>query len=386
MELLAVELVRVELELVRPVATSRGVHTLRPLVLVRVETDSGEGWGECEALAAPGYVAEDADGAARVLEEHLVPLVLSAGRELEGAADAMSLLGRVRGHEMAKAALEMALLDAELRASGESLARRIGATSARVAAGATVGEGPVDEVLAEARDARRAGIARLKCKVVAGRGVAHVAAVRSELPELALSVDANGSYRLARDEDLAALRELDRLGLVAIEQPLAPDDLVGHARLAAACDTPIVLDESVTSLGELESAIALRSCDGVSLKAARLGGVLAAVAVRDRCVEAGLSLLAGGMLESGLGRAASLAVAALDGLDLPGDLGPSDRYFSPDLTAPHVAVDGWIAVPDVPGIGAAPLAEALASRAVRRVALRRRRGAGARLLRSDSPA
>ncbi len=370
MELRAVELRRLELELVRPIATSRGAHASRPVVLVRVETDVGEGWGECEALAEPRYVAEHADGAERMLAEHLVPRLFAARRTFAGAADACSVLDEVRGQQMAKAALEMALLDAELRASGESLARRIGASRASVRAGATVGDGPVAAVLDEAARAVEAGIVRLKCKVGAGHGIDHVAAVRAAYPEVALCVDANGSFSLGRAGDRDALRALDGLGLAAIEQPLAPDDLVGHARLVAELATPVVLDESICSPGELGSAIALRACDGVSLKAARLGGVLAAVAARDRCVRAGIGLLAGGMLETGLGRAASLAVAALDGVDLPGDLGPSERYFSPDLTAPHVVRGGHIAVPDAPGLGAEPLADVLASRTVRRATYR----------------
>ncbi|MDA8291700.1 MAG: o-succinylbenzoate synthase [Actinomycetota bacterium] len=386
MELLAVELLRVELDLVRTIATSRGEHSRRPLVLVRVETDLGEGWGECEALAVPGYVAEHADGAERVLADHLVPRLLDAGRVFADARDALGELDAVRGHQMAKASLEMALLDAELRAEGVSLARRIGAVRTWVPAGATVGDGTPDEVLAEVARAVESGIERIKCKVAAGSGIGHVVAVRAAFPDVALAVDANGSFRAGCRADEDALRELDGLGLVAIEQPLAPDDLVGHAGLAAELDTPVVLDESVASEGDLESAIALRACDGVSLKAARLGGVLAAVAARDRCEEAGIATLAGGMLEAGLGRAASLAVAALRGVDMPGDLGPSERYFVPDLTPAHVLRDGRIAVPDAPGVGVAPLAEVLAATTVRRTTIRPTTGRGGRFLRSGAPA
>lgn len=370
MQLLAVELRRLELELVRPMATSGGRHERRPVVLVRVETDVGEGWGECAALAAPTYTEEYADGAERVLAEVLVPILLRAGRGLAGAADALRELAVVRGHRMAKAALEMALLDVELRAAGRSLASWLGATRQSIVAGATVGTGAPDAVVAEVGAAVVAGFTRVKCKVAPGSDVEQLRAVRASFPGLVVAVDANGAYRLEVAEHRAALGELDGLGLAAIEQPLAPDDLVGHRELTAALATPVVLDESVTGVGALEAALALRACDGVSVKAARLGGVLVALQVHDRCRAAGVRLAAGGMLETGLGRAVALAIAALPGFDLPGDVGPTDRYFSPDITAPHVLVDGAIAVPSGAGIGVAPVDEVVEAATVRVATIR----------------
>jgi len=385
-EVVAVELRRLELDLVRPLATSRGVHGRRPVVLVRLDTDLGVGWGECEALAAPTYTEEHADAAEAVLADHLVPMLLAAPHPFAGAADALGMLDAVRGHQMAKAAIEMALLDAELRAAGQSLAHRIGATRPTVVAGATVGDGPPAAAVREVAAALDDGIGHVKCKVASGRGIAHVREVRSSFPDLSMSVDANGSYRLEREADRAALQVLDGLALSAIEQPLAPDDLVGHAVLVSELETCVVLDESICTLGQLDTALALRACGGVSVKAARLGGVLAAVALRDRCAAAGVRLLAGGMLEAGLGRATALAVAALDGVDLPGDLGPSERYFSPDLTAPHVLRDGRIAVPDVPGIGATVRLDVVESLTVRTVTFPSRRTPDQRFVASRSPA
>jgi O-succinylbenzoate synthase len=181
--------------------------------------------------------------------------------------------------------------------------------------------------------------------------VAIVAAVRAAFPDLVVSVDANGAYDLARREDYTALRELDEYGLAALEQPLNADDLLGHARLVRELKTTVVLDESIPTSGALDVALALGACDGVSVKLARLGGIGAAVRVHDRCLAAGVHLTIGGMLESGIGRAAAIALGALAGFDLPGDLGASDRYFAPDLTAPHLLVEGELAVPVGPGLG-----------------------------------
>ncbi|MCU1495743.1 MAG: hypothetical protein JWO62_3507 [Acidimicrobiaceae bacterium] len=362
---LAVELRRLELELVRSMSTSGGTHARRPVVLVRVETDLGAGWGECEALAAPTYTEEYADGTEQILAQWLVPMLLGGGRELEDSADAMRALEAVKGHRMAKAALEMALLDAELRDAGESLAKRLGATRREVAAGATVGTGSPETVVAAIAEAVAAGFARVKCKIAPGADVDPLRAVRAAFPDLELSVDANGAYRADLTADRIALDALDDLDLVAIEQPFEADDLVGHAELTARLRTPVLLDESVKSLGDLEAVLALHACDGVSVKPARLGGVLAARRVHDRCLAAGVHLSAGGMLETGLGRAVSLAVAALPGFDLPGDLGPSDRYFAPDLTVAHVLRDGMLLVPETPGIGAEPVAAVLEEATVR---------------------
>lgn len=354
----AIEVWVLELGLVEPLTSARAEEARRPVVLVRVLTGAGEGWGECVALAAPAYSEEYAEGAVAVLLEHLGPAVLaaSAARPGEAPVAALAAMAQVRGHRMAKAAIEMAVLDAQLCTEGRSLAAFLGAGAASVVAGATIGlAGDVAESLASAERAVGAGYRRLKCKLSPGRGLEAVVALRREAPEVAVAVDANGSFRLENPDDRAALAALDGLGLVAIEQPLDPDDLAGHARLAAELDTPVLLDESIRSPGALEAAAALSACDGVCVKPGPLGGVVAARAVHDRAVDLGLSLAMGGMLETGLARAASLAVAALPGFDLPGDLGASDRYFAPDLTEPHVLTpSGELAVPAGPGVGRRP--------------------------------
>ncbi len=359
-----IELRLCRLELFHQVATSQSAHASRPVVLVRVLcADGPEGWGECAALAEPTYTAEFATGAAELLAHFLVPELLQSPvlDDEDPAREAMARLARVRGHPMAKAAIEMAVLDAHLRARGQSLAAHLGATRPSVPAGATVSVGVPGEVVAAAQLVEAAGYRRLKCKVAPGRDVDSVRAVAEAFPHLVLSVDAHGAYDLGDKAHRRRLEMLDGLGLMAIEQPLRPDDLAGHAELARLLETPVLLDESVEDPGDLEAAIGLRALDGLSVKPGRLGGIGAACAATKVAVAAGLHVAIGGMFETGLARAAHLAVAALEGFDLPGDLGASDRYFVPDLTMPHELVDGELVVPDSPGLGRRPDPERLAA-------------------------
>jgi o-succinylbenzoate synthase len=351
MRVSAVELLRLELDLRSSLRTSAGEHAHRPLLLLRVQTAEGaSGIGECSALAEPTYTEEYADGAEAVLRDHLIPRLLATGGP-SSAAEGVRRLGEVRGHAMAKAGLEMALLDAELSERGESLASYLGAARPSIPAGANVSLGSPSSVAAEVRGVVEDGYRRVKIKIAPGADVAVVRAVRDAFPELVLSVDANGAYDLDRADHRVALLDLDAFGLIYLEQPLAPGDLVSSAELCAMLETPVILDESITRQDDFETAVALSALDGVSIKPARLGGVIAAKAVHDRAHALGLSCSIGGMLESGIGRAAAVALGALAGFDLPGDLGASDRYFVPDLTAPHMLVDGELIVPDGAGLG-----------------------------------
>lgn len=340
----AVELRRVTLPLVEPFTTIHGTERERHLVVVRVLGEH-EGWGECAALSSPTYTEEWVEGAALVLRDELVPRLLDGGL---GALDA------VAGHPMAKASLEMAVLDAALRAAGRSLGEHLGATRRRVPSGIALGlDASADDVDA----AVAAGYRRVKLKVAPGHEDA-VRAVRALHPELPLQVDANGAYV----GDTSGLTRLDDLGLLLIEQPLAADDLLGHAALAPTLRTPLCLDESVSSRHSLELALAVHACRSVNLKPGRVGGLTVARAIHDRCVDAGIDLWCGGMLESGLGRAVNVALAALPGFTLPGDLAPSSRWFEEDLTEPVTMVDGHLEVPTAPGIGRTPLDDVLRRR------------------------
>lgn len=362
--LAGVELRLVRLPLSQPFRAAHGTRTERTVVVVRTLADDGpDGWGECVAEPEPTYWPEYTATCWDVMRDHLVPRLL-AGRPLH----------EVRGHNMSKAALEVAVTDAALRAEGRSLASWLGATRDRVGTGIALGlADSVGDLVAQASAWHEAGHRAFKLKVQPGWDAEPVRAVRKALGAgVALVADANGAYRSDDADHDVALHLLagDDLGLVALEQPYAPDDLVGHARLAAAIRVPVCLDESIGSLGDLDTALALGACSAVSLKVGRVGGLGEALRIHSRCREAGVGLRAGGMLETGLGRAVNLAVAALPGCTLPPDLGPSARYFADDLTVPFTAEGGTMSVPRGPGLGVEPRPEALEAATVETLLLR----------------
>ena len=346
-----------------PFRSALGTSRWRDVLLVRVATPDGDGWGECAALGQPSYSAEYVEGAAAVLRAHLVPLLMATGGGDVEAVGVAPALAAVRGHPMAKAALETAVLDAELRAAGVPLARYLGATRDTVEAGVAVGMSPsIGALLDEVGAAVDEGFRRVKLKIAPGWDVAPVRAVRERFgDELLLQADANGAYRLSDAELLAGL---DPFGLVLIEQPLGPDDLVGSAELGRRIRTPVCLDESITSAEVAAGAIAMGAAQVVNVKPGRVGGYLEARRVHDACVAAGVAAWCGGMFETGLARSANLALAALPGFTLPGDISPPSRYLDGDLVSPLVAVDGRLAVPDAPGAGPDLLPEAVAAHTV----------------------
>jgi o-succinylbenzoate synthase len=350
-----VELRRLRLPLVSPFRTSFGTSTARDVLLVRVDTADATGWGECVADAEPTYSSEYADGAQHVIREHLLPRLTGEVT----AAKVGPLLAAVKGHPMAKAAVETAVLDAELRARGTSFGTYLGAVIDRVPAGVSVGIHPSIPALLDAVDGYLTeGYLRIKLKIEPGWDVEPVRAVRERFGnDVLLQVDANTAYRLA---DARHLAELDAFDLLLIEQPLPEDDVRGHAELAKVVRTPICLDESITSARAAADAIALGACAIVNIKAGRVGGYLEARRVHDVCAANGVPVWCGGMLETGLGRAANVALAALPGFVLPGDTSASGRYYRQDLTEPFELQDGHLAVPTGPGLGRDPLPDALA--------------------------
>lgn len=346
----AVEVIRVSLPMLAPFRAAHGMVTERQSLLVRVESDRGMGWGECPALMAPTYTHEYIDGAELVLVGHLLPAVVGRDVEASGLRD---LLSHVVGHPLAKAGIEMAMLDAELRADGRSLAARLGATRTSVECGVAVGIADTPaQLVTSVGDLLEQGYRRVKLKISPGWDVEPVRAVRHAFgDDLALQVDANGSYR---PSEVTALKALDDFGLALIEQPFPPDALLAHAGAKRLLRTPIALDESITSVQALADVIALKACDVISVKPGLVGGLLEAAAIHDVAQEAGLAMFCGGMLETGIGRAANLALAALPGFGLPGDLSPSRRWFADDLTEGMVMHEGRILVPTGPGIGVEP--------------------------------
>lgn len=355
MKIDAVELRRIRLPLVSPFRTSFGTQTEREVLLLRVRTPESDGWGECVAMNDPLYSSEYVDGADHVIRHHLLPRVFAATDiDAHGVGRAME---PVKGHNMAKAAIETAVLDAELRAAGVPMARYLGASRDSVDAGVSVGiMSSVPELLDAVAGYLEAGYRRIKLKIEPGWDVQPVRAVREAHPDVLLQVDANTAYTLA---DARHLARLDPFDLLLIEQPLPEDDVLGHADLAKLIRTPVCLDESIESARDAAAAIRLGACAVVNIKPGRVGGYLEARRIHDVCVANGVPVWCGGMLETGIGRAANVALAALPGFTLPGDTSASDRYFRRDITAPFVLEDGRLRVPTLPGIGVDPEPDAL---------------------------
>ncbi|WP_214321214.1 o-succinylbenzoate synthase [Nonomuraea sediminis] len=355
MKLTGVEIRTIELPLVSPFRTSFGTETVREALLVRVVTDEAEGWGECGAGTAPLYSSEYTHASADVLSRYLIP-ALAEVTDLN-AHKVAPALAAFKGHRMAKAALETAVLDADLRARGVSFGHALGAVRDTVPCGVSVG---IMESIPALLDAVAAylevGYLRIKLKIEPGWDVEPVRAVRERFGDILLQVDANTAYGRGDARHLAGLDPFD---LLLVEQPLPEDDLLGHAELAKRIATPICLDESIVSARAAADAIALGACQIVNIKPGRVGGYLEARRIHDVCAAHGVPVWCGGMLETGLGRAANVALAALPGFLLPGDTSASDRYYRTDITPPFRLQDGHLAVPTGPGLGVTPIPDVL---------------------------
>jgi O-succinylbenzoate synthase len=352
-KLTGIELRRVAMPLVAPFRTSFGVEHERDVLLVRAVTTDAEGWGECVAMSEPLYSSEYVDGAAEVIKRFLVPALSTVDVHA-----VEQVFARFKGHPMAKAALHTALMDAQLRAGGTSFAGYLGAVRDTVPAGVSVGiMDSIPELLDAVAGYLAAGYLRIKLKIEPGWDVEPVRAVRERFgDDVLLQVDANTAYTLA---DARHLARLDPFDLLLIEQPLPEDDVRGHAALARSIRTPVCLDESITSARAAADAIALGACSVVNIKPGRVGGYVEARRVHDVCAAHGVPVWAGGMLETGLGRAANVALAALPNFTLPGDTSASDRYYARDITRPFVLEDGYVRVPAGPGLGVDPDPDAL---------------------------
>jgi O-succinylbenzoate synthase len=346
------------LPLVRPFRTSFGTDYTRDLLLLEVTTDLGVGWGECVADTAPLYSHEFNDAALLVVRDHLAPRLMDRDFEAEEVTD---LLRPVRGHPMARGALELALLDAELRASGLSFASYLGAVHSQIPCGVSTGipaDDSIGTLVAEVDGYVADGYRRIKLKIQPGWDVEPTRVIRERYPDMPLQVDANQAY--SRD-DIDHLCRLDDFDLLLVEQPIHEEDYLGHKMLAERMRTPICLDESVLSADNAESLIDYGACEIVNIKAGRVGGYLTAKAIHDVAVSRGVPVWCGGMVESGIGRAANIALAALPGFTLPGDTSSSARFFARDVTEPLVmGSDGMMTVPTGPGLGVTPVPDALA--------------------------
>jgi O-succinylbenzoate synthase len=343
------ELFHLRMRLKQPFETSFGVEHDRECLLIRVEGSGAAGWGECVAGGFPGFSYETTGTAWHVLERYLFPAVL--GYELNGVSHFRARLDPVNGHPMAKAGFELALWDWMGQIAGLPLADLLGARRSRVPVGVSIGIQPnLDQLLGLVRQYLDAGYARIKLKIKPGYDLEPVGAVRRAFPEAKLQVDANAAYP---PDQLGTLSALDEFDLLLIEQPFAPGQWLAHARLQERLSTPICLDESIGSVEDARLALDLGACRIINIKPGRVGGLSEAVDIHDLCRKRQVPVWCGGMLETGVGRAGNLALAALPGFELPGDISASERYYAEDIASPTFTLnpDGTIDVPLGTGLG-----------------------------------
>jgi O-succinylbenzoate synthase len=343
----------VRLPLKEPFRISSGVVTERRIFLLELhDADGTSTWSECVAGEQPNYTAETIDTAWYAIEKWVAPRVL--GVRFKGPEDVNAELNRdLRGHPMAKAAVEMGCWGLAATAEGVPLSKRIGGTRDRVATGISLGiQANPAALVQRATAAVTQGYRKIKVKIAPGSDIAFVRAVRDALgQDIHLMADANSAYHLSDADHLA---QLDEFNLIMIEQPLGADDIRQHAELQRRLRTPICLDESITSVDRARDMIALGSGRIVNIKPGRVGGYAASLAIHDVCQQSGIPVWCGGMLESGVGRAYNVALASLPNFTLPGDLSPSARYWERDLVTPEWTMDaeGMVPVPrSRPGIG-----------------------------------
>jgi O-succinylbenzoate synthase len=352
MKINRVELREIQMSLVHPFEASFGRTTLRRIVLVRVDAEGLTGWGEVTAGEAPLYSHETFETAWHVLRDFLIPWVV--GKEWASPSEVAALFRPIRGHNMAKAALENALWVIEAQQKGISLAKAVGGTLEEIPCGVSIGiQSRVEELLEKIGREVSAGYQRIKVKVKPGWDLNILDRIRTEFPRIALMADANSAYTLA---DFERLKQFDRFHLMMIEQPLGWDDILDHAKLQREISTPICLDESIHSADDARKAIEAGACKIINVKLGRVGGLTAAQQVHQVCRTRNIPVWCGGMLESGIGRAHNVAMSSLPGFTLPGDVSASKRYWTEDIILPEVTVSthGTIRVPQVPGLGYEP--------------------------------
>lgn len=344
-----IELHRVRLPLVRPFRTSSAYRTHIEHILVRlIDEDGAEGWGEIATAIDPFYNAETTETAWHLTRDFLGPMVI--GKSWDNAGEFRKLYGKVKGNRFARSGMEMAAWDLIGRKNGQSLSSLLGGSRKEVEVGVSLGiENDISKLMNQVEKFVEEGYKRVKLKVAPGWDVEPVKAVREKWPNLPLQVDANSAYTL---NDIDHLKKLDEFQLILIEQPLADDDILDHAELAEQINTPVCLDESLHHLGDVAHALKYNCCRVVNIKVSRVGGLEESRLIAEYCHSRQLPVWCGGMHEFGLGRAANLAIASLEGFALPGDTSGSDKYWSEDIIDPPVVVRNGIAqVPEGPGLG-----------------------------------
>ena len=344
-----VEIRLIRLPLNEPFETSFGKIDSRLIFLVCLHAEGLRGWGEVVASEEPRYSYETVGTAFHVIKDFFGPALLA--EPIKGLADLAKRLSSFRGHNMAKAGLELAYMDLLAQVSQQSLSTLIGGTVKRVPVGVSLGIQPtVSQLLERVERYLSLGYQRIKLKIKPEWDLDVVAQVRRAHPNILLSVDANSAYTF---DDREHLKKLDDFDLLMVEQPLQNDDLLDHAKLQQLMKTAICLDESIVGQRQATTALELKSCRIINIKIGRVGGYSEALGIHDSCHSSGIPVWCGGMLESGIGRAHNIALASLKGFTLPGDISASSRYFARDIIQPEVTVapDGTVTVPDTVGLG-----------------------------------
>ena len=348
----------ISMPLVSPFETSFGRETVRECILITLQADGLTGYGECVASRDPGYSYETTGTAWHILKDFIAPIIL--GKDIRDADDFQKHVESIRGHHLAKAGVEVALWDLLGKRDDKSLKEMFGGTRDKVEVGVSIGiQESASALVRTVASYLEKGYRRVKIKIKPGREVDETSAVRNAYPELRLQVDANSAYTL---ESAGALKPLDDLDLLLIEQPLFEDDIWDHRKLQAEFKTPICLDESIVSPRHARYALEMEACRIINVKPARVGGLSQAVAIHDNCLAQSVPVWCGGMLETGVGRASNLALASLPGFVLPGDISASDRYYQRDITNERFVLndDSTIDVPNGHGLGVTIDEDALA--------------------------
>jgi len=367
MRLQKMTLREIHLPLLSPFETSFGKTSLRRILLVEAEADGVTGWGESTAGEGPFYSYETVETSWLILRDYLWPML--KGREFSSAGEVWDALALVRGHNMAKAAIETAMWDVEARQKNVPLAKLIGGTLEEIPCGVSIGLQPtIPELLAKVEKELAAGYQRIKVKIKPRMDITLVSALRERFPRIRLMVDANSAYSL---KDTPLLKALDAFYLIMIEQPLGWDDIFSHVQLQKQIETPICLDECIHDLDQARAAIEMKACGIINIKLGRVGGHTAARRMHDLCQANSIPVWCGGMLESGIGRAHNIAMSSLANFNLPGDVSASRRYWAEDIIEPEVEVSkqGTIRVPTAPGIGYTPQVDRIESLTKRREVL-----------------
>jgi len=349
MKIEAITIREIQMPLVHFFETSFGRTTSRRILLITAHCEGLNGWAECVAGENPYYSDEWVETAWATTRDYLAPALVN--RSMNQARECVALLAQVRGHRMAKAAIENALWDVEARQKKQPLWRLLGGTRREIACGVSIGiQDSIEQLLGKIETELAAGYRRIKVKVKPGWDINVLERIRSRWPNILLSCDANSAYRLSEVEHL---RKFDQFNLLMMEQPLWNDDIYFHGRLQKQLKTKICLDESIRNARDAEAAIELGACGIINIKVGRVGGFTEAKSVHDVCQAHNLPVWCGGMLESGVGRVHNVALSTLENFRLPGDVSASKRYWKEDIIEPEVEVSpqGTIAIKDEPGTG-----------------------------------